>query len=441
MQSLHAHSVEDLEEYLKQFGSDFLFRGQTSAYFADDGLPNLNSSFVRKGCMPPLMLKWITFTEELLRRGGFDISQPAAMHFTQGLLQHYGWRSFFVDLTASPQVAAWFASHTLNSRFNWQFCENSFEEPVMLGVQSAHYDDHNGQGVLYVLSKSSLQHAGHELVSLVDDLTADTPTRFQVQQAWLASIFRTQRRLDPGTIVATITAPGNLFRSFAEAAGFAATNDLFPPPETDKILSNLLGLPRIEVPAQGFQTRFYVRSLDIPEYQNSFCKHLPPTTALYSPHWISDSIAGAENELWLHVPESIFYSHTNFDIPMPRLCKYLDVSEVLNIESQGLICLPTPEGSLCYEKGISLRRKPDGTIEVCAISIDCVSSRISGCGVSFGYSYELVDGHLVRRPGPTDCNCGDPYRHQLHLRSMAVLEHELGSGRIQQIGNVVTLAD
>jgi hypothetical protein len=174
-------------DLLAVLGEGYLFRGQTRAYNAPDGSPVLNSTFNRMGCIPPHMLKWSFYANELLRRGGFDVYRPDALHFNQSLLQHYGWRSFFVDLSASPAVAAWFAGHKFGSKRGWQFCENAFEEPVMLGVQEARYDDHAGQGHIYVLNKELLKQNRHNLVSLVNDLTTDCLTRFQAQHAWLAS--------------------------------------------------------------------------------------------------------------------------------------------------------------------------------------------------------------------------------------------------------------
>jgi hypothetical protein len=298
VQSLHANDVAQLKQHLASFGSEFLFRGQTNAYAASDGLPSLNSSFIRKGCVPPLMLKWIFYTNELLRRGGVDVEQPQAAHLTQGLLQHYGWRSFFVDLTASPAVAAWFASHSFASKRGWQLCENSFEEPVMLGVQSAHYTDYDGVGSLYVLSKEQLKASGHELVSLVDDLPTDCITRFQIQEAWLAGLFLNQICIKPAAITAQITASSSVFKAFAEAAGFKSTDDLFPPPANDKILGNLLSLPRIKVDNPDPPFPFYLRSLEIPEYQDSLVKHLPTRAALYSKIWLSEIATMVKEELW-----------------------------------------------------------------------------------------------------------------------------------------------
>lgn len=74
-------------------------------------------------------------------------------------------------------------------------------------------------GNLYVLSKEQLKASGHELVSLVDDLKTDCTTRFQIQEAWLAGLYLNQVRIKPAAITAQITAPGSIFKAFAEAAG------------------------------------------------------------------------------------------------------------------------------------------------------------------------------------------------------------------------------
>jgi hypothetical protein len=441
MQSLHADDIEQLKQHLTAFESGFVFRGQTNAYVGSDGLPNLNSSFIRKGCIPPLMLKWIFYTKELLRRGGLDVENPQAGHFIQGLLQHYGWRSFFVDLTASHRVAAWFASHKFASKRAWQFCENSFEEPVMLGVQTAQHTDHDGMGNLYILNIEQLEASSHELVNLVDDLTTDCITRFEVQKAWLAGLFRNQVRLDPAAITAHITAPSSVFRAFAGEAGFKSTDDLFPSPVNDKIFANLLSLPRIgiEFPNQPPPFPFYLRSLEIPEYQDSFVKHLPIKTALYSKFRLSEIMPGANDELWLRVPEETFYGDIGTGKPLPRLSEFVRANDVTNIESEGLICLPGVKDSISYEKGISLRRNGN-MVEVCGISVDYKSSRLSGVGITKGYLYELVGNRLVRRVSQTDCPCGDPARHNLHLYGLAVLEDILSSTDALRSGNIVKVA-
>lgn len=440
MKRFQANSLVEMKQQLALFDDAYLFRGQARAYNAPDGSPILNSSFNRVGCVPPKMLKWSFYANELLRRGGFDVRRPDALHFNQGLLQHYGWRSFFVDLSASPAVAAWFAGHSFQSKRGWQFCENPFEEAVVLGVQEAHYNDNVDVGHLYVLNKELLKENKHELVSLVDDLTTDCPTRFQAQRAWLASIFLYQRRLEPAALAAQITAPAEVFRELAGSAGLKTTEDVFPGPDKDTMLQNLLSLPRIRIPMPGFPFPYYLRSLEIPEYQINFAKHLPVATTLASPLWTSDITENADQEFWLRVQEETFYGQTETGKPMPRLSAYFRDNAVTNIETDGLICYPAREGSSTYEKGISVRQSTNGRLEVCGICIDYTSNRVSGSGVARGYMYELKDdGRLVRSPEATDCPCGDPEHHLQHLRSLAVLEEVLATATIERKAHLVTI--
>lgn len=437
MESFRADNLNTLKARLAVYGDAFLFRGQTREHNLPDGTPNLTSSFSRLGCIPPKMLKWAFYTDELLRRGGFDVARPDALAFVQGLLQHYGWRSFFVDLTADAAVASWFASHVFEAQSRYQLCENATEQPVMLRLQTANYNDHLGDGQLYVLNKDALRAANHELVNIVDELTTDCPSRFHTQKAWLASIYRHQTRLEPAAIVARIEAPAAVFREHAQSANLDSTNSVFPSPEEDQLLANLLGLPRLRIPLPGAPFPFYQRSLDIPEYQDSFTKHLPPSTALYTPFWISDAVAESGNETWIHVPEEAFYGNIEIGEPTPRVCEFLTLNAVTNFETDELICYPTMDNNITYEKGISIRRKAENLFEICSISIDYKSDRLVGIGVSRGYMYELVKSRFVRKPSELDCPCGDPARHALHLRALAVIDDMLNSAAINRQGNVI----
>jgi hypothetical protein len=138
------------------------------------------------------------------------------------------------------------------------------------------------------------------------------------------------------------------------------------------------------------------------------------------------------------VPEDTFYADVGTDCPLPRLSEVIRTNDVTNIESEGLICLPAPKDGTSYEKGISVRR--NGTrVEVCGISVDHESSRLSGVGVAKGYQYELVGDRLVRSEAATDCPCGDPGRHNLHLRGLAAVEDLLNTGNVRRSGNVLRI--
>jgi hypothetical protein len=439
MKSLSARTVNELKNHLAGFGDDYLFRGQTRHHVAEDSSPLLNSSFARQGCVPPLMLKWIFYVDELLRRGGFDIKRPDASDITQGLLQHYGWRSFFVDLSASAAVASWFASHAFTSARGMDFCEDSWEEPVMLVVLRASYSDFDGEGSLYVLSKAALQAAGHKVISLVDDLPTEGRTRFLVLKAWLASIFGLQTRLDPKAIVARIGAPGEVFRELAASEGLTVTDEVFPGPDQDGILSHFLSLPRMMLDMPDPMFRTYLRSIEIPEYQDSFVKHLPTSTVLAEEFWPSDAVEAVRDGLCFRVPEEIFYGVVDVG-PMPNLIPYLAQNAVTHIETEKLICLPVSSRSNTYEKGISIRRAESGLYEIGSLGVDYQSDKIIGVGVARGHFYGIAQDSLVRVETAEDCPCGDPQKHFYHLRACAVLNDLLGMRRHERKGNIVSVS-
>src|SRR5687768_9641214 len=115
MEVVIANDEAGVRLFLQKFGGHCLFRGQTDFYTHENGEVSVPTTFERKGCVPPLMIKWSHYAQEALRvfRGGHD--HDLSLSLSQALLQHYGWRSFFIDLTKSPEVACWFASHAFSS--------------------------------------------------------------------------------------------------------------------------------------------------------------------------------------------------------------------------------------------------------------------------------------------------------------------------------------
>jgi hypothetical protein len=427
----HVNSLAELKQRLKRFGTNYLFRGQTRHHTLASGPPSLTTSFARKGCIPPLMLKWIFYATELLRRGGVDIDNPQTMHIVQALLQHYGWRSFYVDLSADQSVASWFAGNVFREKHETHMCEDTREVGVMLVHFGARYEAHNDSGHLYVLDKQQISDCGHELIDLQDSFKSDSRTRFEVQKAWLASCFRAQTELNPRAIVAHISAPGSVFRELAREHEFVETASIFPGPEDDKILANMLSLPWSL--AGGLTSmKFYRRSLQIPDYHVTFVKHLPPTTTLYSPFWLEEMNETSRNEVHLHVPEEVFYSVTDIDQPIPCLLSKLNHHNILLLESRNLICQPAVPENTTYDKGVRIERINRDLIQVSSVTVDYPSDQIRTIGVSLGYHYRLDNQKLVRAPSPEDCPCGDPMRHVYHLRAIATVEQLLSEGRARQ---------
>jgi hypothetical protein len=97
IRTVQCNSIDELVAFFRDLPPGSLFRGQTREYFRVDGGPNLPSSFARLGCVPQLMLKWWHYSRAILAGHvkAFDGSSDIATD--QAILQHYGWRSFFLS--------------------------------------------------------------------------------------------------------------------------------------------------------------------------------------------------------------------------------------------------------------------------------------------------------------------------------------------------------
>ncbi|RWX58947.1 FRG domain-containing protein, partial [Mesorhizobium sp. M4B.F.Ca.ET.089.01.1.1] len=146
MEEIAVTTVEELREVVRGLGYGVLFRGQTSHYLKG-GNPSVVTSFDRKGCIPSQMLKWSRYAESALEAYIGPVAR--SLDFMQALLQHYGWRSFYVDCSASAAVSAWFASHVYSDKRSLELCEDCGERPVMLSKRMARYDYADGDGHLY----------------------------------------------------------------------------------------------------------------------------------------------------------------------------------------------------------------------------------------------------------------------------------------------------
>src|SRR6478736_149928 len=112
MEHVQVTSVEQLHREIVRFGhKSHLFRGQPNAYLDAHGTPTFQATFHRHGCVPLTTRKWTHYAGALIEHVSGGTIAPS-LDLSSALLQHYGWRSFFLDATTEPAVAAWFASHS-----------------------------------------------------------------------------------------------------------------------------------------------------------------------------------------------------------------------------------------------------------------------------------------------------------------------------------------
>ncbi|QBQ56293.1 FRG domain-containing protein [Nitrosococcus wardiae] len=156
MQEIQIKSLVELQRAVTRFDGTHLFRGQTRHYLNAYGQLNIPSSFDRHGCMPPLMFKWTHYSKALIRAfTGLDY-HSLSMGMSQAVLQHYGWRSFFIDLTKSPHVACWFAANAYQENRSVQLCEDFEENPAQLIHRAASFSVSSEPGHLYVVDPNYL---------------------------------------------------------------------------------------------------------------------------------------------------------------------------------------------------------------------------------------------------------------------------------------------
>ncbi len=111
MKEYHCSKLAELTEFLEGLAPGLLFLGQTQEYLRDDGGPDLRSSIDRHGCVPDRMLKWWQYSRFILGTFIKSFDAESDLETDQAILQHYDWRSFFLDASSSVRVGAWFAGH------------------------------------------------------------------------------------------------------------------------------------------------------------------------------------------------------------------------------------------------------------------------------------------------------------------------------------------
>ncbi|XHB98206.1 FRG domain-containing protein [Nitratireductor sp. ac15] len=426
MEIKNAQTVEELTQVLSGYGSNVLFRGQVSQY-GTDGAPEMSTSFMRNGCVPPLMLRWSHYASfilsALLGKGHHEIS----LEFTQAVLQHYGWRSFFLDLSSSPAVSAWFAAHRFSAKRSFEICEDCFENPVWLIKLKARYLEEEGDGFLYVISKEKVRDRGIGMIDLASIQLAECRARFHAQSAWLLGPLHINLPLD--CIVASVRAPKSVFRDFAALQGFTNTESVFPPPRDDPVLQFLTTLPwkQRQLPVDDkFGMKFFDPALELPEYHDSFRKRNPPHVGFYCGESAARILTVSDLTFFEVCDDTIFGNADVAELRFPLLTKLVrGEGQHVVFEVNNLVRRPGKLGTE-YAKGIAISKCDSGALCLADFVVEHPGLQLTGCGINMGWHY-MVDSEGVweRAPCSDDCPCGNESTHNHHLSSLAIVEDQL----------------
>lgn len=427
LRNIKVNDLVGLKECLAAFGRGVLFRGQTE-HFGTPERPSATTSFDRHGCIPTEMLRWGRYADEVL--GAFT-GQHSSLVLNQAILQHYGFRSFYLDCSDHPAVSAWFAGNRYSGEPSMELCEDCDERPLFLRKKMASYNAAAGVGHLYVLDRAACEKVG--LTDLKAIAIEGARTRASVQSAHLLGPLR-NTPLPAECFLAHIEADCAVFRGLAAEAGLVSTASLFPPSTEDPILDALLSLPWI--PISGVSNPVgdipaFRRGIELPEYDNSFVKIASPSVAFYRGGKVEDfldKIDGFSGGIGVQVPEITMFGSPDRGFPRtyPKVLAMLREHGGVVFEVPTLVKFPQHAGGLFYQKGFALDLVEPDLVHVGALMVRHPGQEIDAAGVNRGWFHRVgEDGVWRREPRDDECPCGTDWPHERHMASLYIIEHFL----------------
>ena len=431
MEARHCETLEEFKSAIEQYGPGVLYRGQTQHYSGSGDVPSLLTSFQREGCVPDLMIKWSYYAKRALQHlvHGWKENDDTATN--QAILQHYGFRSFFLDASGDPRVAAWFASNRFESKIAVNLVEDCFEDPVLLRTRDARFVPTKGMGHVYLICQNALRQSGIQAVHLSEIATHEGAPRYVRQDAYMVGPL-IQSGLSGDCILCHITAPAEVLRDFA---GEYSTGWLFPEPSDDPVYRELLAMPWEKmryVSDDGLEA--FWRSLELPEYSYHLQKHMPPESAMYRPFWTRnlppppDCLTATTTKIVQILCGSALYH----GVSAPRLIlsqinRLLQEYDEISIELDGLVYHGM---GTRYGKGVGIAKMPEDIVSVFEYGIDHPGLRIMGIGRFYGMHYRIDgNGGWERVLHEDDCACGSD--HAENFRLLGRVDASLGDGQLE----------
>ena len=428
MKIRHCNNLAELKAAIEQYGPGVLYRGQTQHYPGSGDAPSLSTSFQRQGCVPNLMIKWSYYAKRALQhlvRGWKNTDDIAT---NQAILQHYGFRSFFLDASGDPRVAAWFASNRFESKISFNLVEDCFEDPVLLRTLNASFIPTDRMGHVYLICQKALRQSGIQAVHLSEIATHEGAPRYVRQDAYMVGPL-IQSGLSGDCILCHITAPAEVFRDFA---GEYSVDWLFPEPSDDPVYRELLAMPweKIRhVPDNGVEA--FCRALELPEYSYHLRKHMPPESAMYRPFWTRnlppppDCLPTTATQIvQILCGGSLYHGVGAPRVILLQLNKLLEEYDEISIELDGLIYHGM---GTRYGKGVGIAKMSDDIVSVFEYGVDHPGLRIMGIGRFYGMHYRINEnGRWERVLHKDDCACGSEHVENFELLGRVDLSLEDG---------------
>lgn len=424
--TLRCETVEELKAAITEAGPDAMYRGQNEHFTHQDGSTSLVTSFSRSTCVPDLMIKWAHYAKRMLRRHVQGWEDRKDLATDQAILQHYGWRSFFLDATGDARVAAWFASHKFVPGRHGEMVEDCHEDPVVLISDLAEFIPVEGDGHLYLISKKACRSAGIGYVHLSEIATKEGSPRYVCQDAYMVGHLEPSG-LPEAALLAHLVVPVAVLMSYADGL---STEDLFPEPDVDPVFSDLLAMPWVRVGPEDDSIPFFRRSLPLPEYKLHVRKHMPSTSAMYRSFWLGDLRDPADPERLTYIlcGAGVYHGTSPKRTSLPLFTQILESCDGVVVEVDGLVYYGH-RGK--YVKGVIAKKVDRDLVAVCEIGVYHPGLKIQDIGVFQGWHFRFKsDGVWLREAHEDDCDCGSD-EHDEQLKLLGRVEECLADGSIE----------
>jgi hypothetical protein len=338
----------------------------------------------------------------------------------QAVLQHYGYETFFLDLTSRLDVAAWFASHDYSSQRHL-FIGNQFRRTDMVKYEKA--STGNGYVLVMAIKDAESLKSKNRLIDL-----SCLPEFFERpfrQAGWLMLDRPPTRPLPDDFLVSVIKVELDQFNA-------GQSIQPFPPASEDAGFAKMRELPFVQFDTYdskkttpdnptGHQAACAVRLLNLPEY------HYEDQTwndvTIYEPlpvrEWqvwhakLGDLYAGAEGDIAetkkitiSPAAKQLLQITSNVELAWPNLGSDALFFSFAELDHDKVI-----EHSPPYH-GVWLQRSGSLIIETPTMSDEKVLS------VGKGHAFFLKGQELAQQEMPGSCDCGSPESHEFRVRGL-----------------------
>jgi hypothetical protein len=425
------HAVDRVSELNP--GCLVLFRGQNNLH------PTLRSGLSRPNAryQPDVEQGLSAVAGSIL---GHDSITAGNVPFRKAVLQHYGYKTHYVDITADLNVALWFASYKFEPR-------NVFYggSPIRKIDQIRYTKREEGVGYVLVLALQNPETLKEKrrLFDISDLKPFLRPCR---QKAWLL-YDKAPLLPDPNEFwVATISV------DCSKLVSSLSSSHLFPLPKEDDGFRALLNVPFVEIPGAWLRkdltpeqrragTRdldFGMRALPVPEHIHS------GKTDEYDHKW--------EDETLTEPSPMQFWVAWKFNLgkEFPGIRGNIKAATKLTLSprAKAILYEAPPEVPLRWPAlgsdelfftfaqfghdkvfdieypyhGVWLHRDRDVLIE------HPITADEKSMSVHKGHVFEFIGEDLQRQDLPSSCKCHSPQSHDQRVRAMlrlsALIEHE-----------------